>query len=172
VTRSTPAAVLAALALLAGCASAPTPAALSGRIALLVEAAPPAPARRFQAGFELRGDAQRGELDLTDPLGLVAARARWQPGAAELTTSDGAAARFGDLSELAERAFGEPLPLAALPDWLRGRPWPQAPHVRTAQGFEQLGWVVDLSRYADGQVVARRAAAPEVTLRARLDATP
>jgi outer membrane lipoprotein LolB len=159
--------------MLAACAT-PPPAALdvlSGRLALVVAAEPPQAARRFQGGFELRGNAERGELDLTNPLGMVVARARWQPGAVELLTSDGSIA-FSDLDELAARAFGEPLPMAALPDWLRGRPWPQAPHAVIAQGFEQLGWTIDLAGFGTGQVVARREAPPAVTLRAQLERAP
>jgi outer membrane lipoprotein LolB len=67
--------------------------------------------------------------------------------------------------------LGETLPLAALFDWLRGRPWPGAPSrpVAAPPGFEQLGWRVDLARFAEGQVDARRDRAPAVNVRARLD---
>lgn len=61
------------------------------------------------------------------------------------------------------------LPLAALFDWLRGRPWPRAESQARPDGFEQLGWVVDLSRRAEGWLLARREEAPEVTVRVRLD---
>jgi outer membrane lipoprotein LolB len=61
------------------------------------------------------------------------------------------------------------LPLAALFDWLRGRPWPRAVSQARSGGFEQLGWVVDLSRRAEGWLLVRREAAPEVTVRVLLD---
>jgi outer membrane lipoprotein LolB len=59
--------------------------------------------------------------------------------------------------------------LQALPAWLRGRPWPGADSRATAAGFEQLGWAVNLGRYAQGWLEITRAAAPAVTLRARLE---
>jgi outer membrane lipoprotein LolB len=168
------AAVVAAAVLLAGCASMP-PAGdvLAGRIALKIDAVANEPARQFNASFELRGNADAGELDLTHPLGTVVARARWAPGRAELVTPDGSTG-FTDLTDLAARTFGEPLPLAAVLDWLRGRPWPGAPHraAADARGFEQLGWQVDLAQFARGTVVARRASPAEVTLRALLERAP
>lgn len=169
------AAGLAALIVLAGCATPPPRAAgvLGGRLSVQVEASPAQAARQLSAGFELRGDATRGELDLSSPLGAVMARARWQPGGAELVTTEGTSA-FADLAELSTRTFGEPLPLAALFDWLRGRPWGEAPSAAlpAGTGFEQLGWQVETGRLAERQLVARRIAAPAVTLRVRLEDPP
>ena len=163
-------AALAALcaAVLAGCASTPpAPGWLSGRMS--VEVRPDdAPVRRVSSAFELHGDGERGELRLSSPLGSVVAVARWSPGEAVLETGDGTT-RYADLDELAREALGEPLPLAALPDWLAGRPWPGAPHAPTAAGFEQLGWTIDLGRFGDGAIDASRAAPPPVQVRARLD---
>jgi outer membrane lipoprotein LolB len=124
--------------------------------------------RSMTASFELRGSADRGELDLTSPLGQTVAKARWAPGTAQLMTSDGERS-FADLESLAREALGVALPLAALGDWLHGRPWQGAPSVPAAGGFEQLGWVVNLERAAAGWIVASRSAAPPVTVRARLD---
>jgi outer membrane lipoprotein LolB len=155
------------LLLAGGCASVPAPPdALSGRLAVRVEAAPP---KSVSTQFELRGDAARGELTLTTALGTTLARARWQPGDVQLITPDGEQ-RFADLDALAQETLGERLPLGALFDWLRGRPWSGAPSTPLPVGFEQLGWRVDVARYADGVVDASRAAAPAVTVRARLDA--
>jgi outer membrane lipoprotein LolB len=36
-------------------------------------------------------------------------------------------------------------------------------------GFEQLGWSVNLARFDEAWVTARRAQAPAVTVRAKLD---
>jgi outer membrane lipoprotein LolB len=79
---------------------------------------------------------------------------------------------FANLDDLSRRALGENLPLAALPDWLAGRPWPGAPHESRDAGFDQLGWQVQLARYSEGWVEARRTAPPEVLVRARLDRLP
>jgi outer membrane lipoprotein LolB len=161
---------------LAGCASfAPPPAApvaLTGRLAVSVEALGAAPARSVNANFELRGGARDGALDLSTPLGSLVAQARWSSAGATLTTPQGTAA-LPDLDTLAEQSLGERVPVAALFDWLRGRPWPGAPATPAAapaRGFEQLGWSVDLARFDDAVVTARRAAPPVVTVRARLEA--
>ncbi len=158
-----------ALALLAACATTPRPAPeLTGRLALRIEAHEGAPARSLSTQFELRGDAQAGSLQLTTPLGSTAAQARWRPGLAELITSEGTR-RFADLDALAENLLGESLPLAALAEWLRGRPWPGAPSAARDNGFEQLGWHIDLSRLAEGWVLAGRDRAPALSVRARLE---
>lgn len=158
-----------------GCASmAPPPVAgpaLSGRLAWQVAAHAGEPARQASALFELRGSDERGSLELSSVLGTLLARARWEPGSAELTTPAGVE-RFAGLAELARSAFGEPLPLGALFDWLRGRPWPGAPHEPEGAGFRQLGWQVDLGALAQGLLSARRAAEPAVTLRLRLEPAP
>lgn len=162
-------AALCALAL-AGCAAPPAveAPALSGRLALQVAAHAAEPARHLGATFELRGSAEQGELALSTPIGSTIAQARWWPGDAELTTSDGSR-RFTDLDALTQQMLGEPLPLPALFDWLRARPWPGADSARTDAGFDQLGWRVDLSRHAEGWVTMQRAQPPAVTLRVRLD---
>ena len=172
-------ACLAAALLLAGCASldrrAPEGTAfdtLAGRLALRVAADGTAPARSLGAAFELSGDARRGRLDLSAPLGLLVGRARWSPDGAVLVTPTGESA-YPDLDALARQLLGEDLPLAALFDWLRGRPWPGAASrafdAAEGTGFEQLGWRVDLAQFADGRVVARRDAPPAVTVQVRLD---
>jgi outer membrane lipoprotein LolB len=168
--RGGPPALLLALALLGGCATLapPRPPDLAGRLVLRVEAHGDSAVRSVSAGFELRGDAASGELLLTTALGSAAAQARWHPGAAELSTGQGTQ-HFADLDALAQALLGEALPLAALIDWLRGRPWPGAPSQAVAGGFEQLGWRVDLGRYAEGWVLAARARAPAIAVRALLE---
>lgn len=165
------AAALGVAALLAACATVtPPPGApqdrLDGRLALRIDSKPP---QSMSASFELIGDGDRGQLVLTNPLGLRLALAEWAPGRpARLVTSDGER-HFDDLDSLAEGALGERVPLGALPDWLRGRPWAQAPSRAFEAGFEQLGWAVDLARQAEGRVGLKRAAAPAVDLRVQLD---
>lgn len=166
---------LMGLALLAGCATRPQREAvdvLSGRLAVQVAAHGTTEARQVSASFELRGQSQAGELDLLSPLGTVVAQARWRPGGVEVATSEGVR-RYASLSELARQALGEPIPLEALADWLRARPWHPLPHQRTDLGFEQAGWQVDLHRAAEGFIMVRRLTPPPaVTLRARLDVPP
>jgi outer membrane lipoprotein LolB len=159
---------VAVAALLSACASVPDSApVLSGRLAVSVAASAAGPARGFNAAFDLQGDAQRGRLDLSTPLGPRLGTARWTP--AEAVLDDGQSTRrYPDLTTLAKDLLGEPLPLQALPDWLRGRPWPGAAHRAGEGGFEQLGWTLDTSQLADGRLNATRAAPPAVTLRVRL----
>ena len=111
------------------------------------------------ASFELQGSAQAGRLNLSTPLGSVLAQARWAPGSVVLATPQGERS-FADLDALTREVLGESVPVAALFDWLRGRPWAGAASVASASvaepGFAQLGWSVSLARFDDGLVVARR----------------
>lgn len=175
--RSAASALTAALVMTA-CASVPRGAepivadTLSGRLAVRVEASDGAAARTENAAFELQGNAQAGRLSLSTPLGSVLAQARWAPGSVVLVTPQGER-RFDDLDRLTREVLGESVPVAALFDWLRGRPWAGAPSVATIApgelGFAQLGWSVSLARFDDGLVVAKRESAPVVTVRAKLD---
>ena len=175
--RGRAAALIAALVMTA-CASVrqvDTPATgefLSGRLAVSVAAHEGTPARSENAAFELRGDAQAGQLNLSTPLGSVLAQARWAPGSVVLATPQGER-HFADLDTLTQEVLGESVPVAALFDWLRGRPWSGAASVSVGApaeaGFVQLGWSVGLARFDDGLVVARRERAPVVTIRAKLD---
>lgn len=163
---------LAALALLAACAAPPrNPAAnpwTTGRLSLRVEATADKPSQGLSAAFELRGSGETGELRLLSPLGTRLVTARWGSDGAVLQTNEGER-RFASLDDLAVQALGEPLPLAALPDWLAGRPWPRQPFRAVADGFEQLGWQVNTSERLEGRVSARRESPPAVQLRVRLD---
>ena len=163
-------AMVAMVVLLQGCATT-TPVGpgetpwIGGRLSLRIDANP---VQNVSAAFELRGNGNSGELRLNSPLGTRLAAARWSPGSAVLADSQGEQ-RYASLQDLSRKALGEVLPLAALPDWLAGRPWPDAPHAINPAGFEQLGWMVQLTRRADGFVEASRAAPPAVLLRVKLD---
>ena len=168
------AALLLALAL-AGCAqlqkappAAVTEARLSGRISVTVAGNVHNRGTGGAASFELFGGPQAGRLELTSPLGALVARAEWRPGLVSLQTP-GDERRFDDLDALTRELLGEPVPVAALFDWLQARPWPAAPHEKTTAGFEQLGWRIEPKLPA---LVATRLAEPVVTLRARLDDGP
>jgi outer membrane lipoprotein LolB len=164
----------AVAAALSGCASLREPGidALAGRLAVRVESVSGEPARSLSAGFELLGDAERGSLALSTPLGTVLAQARWSPGQVLLVTPQGRTP-YADLAALTRDLLGEPLPVAALFDWLRGRPWPgaasSASHPPEEAGFVQLGWQVTLARFDEGFIAARRAGPPVVTVHARVE---
>lgn len=167
---------LATTALLGGCASLlpPETSMLEGRLAVQVDSMPDAPARSFAAPFTLRGNEQHGTLEMSTPLGTMLARATWSADSALLLTADGQR-RYATLDAMAQDLFGESLPMGALLAWLRGQPWGPAPWqvTTTPVGFEQLGWVVDLTRQAEGFITATRSTPrPRVTVRARLDVAP
>lgn len=168
---------MAALTLVvAGCAGlqahtdvAPLTRHSSGRIAVRVDGDA---SRSMSASFDLRGDARVGLLELSSPLGTQMARATWRPGDVELVTTDGRR-RYDALDDLAEDAFGQPVPLVALLAWLKGRAWDGAPAtpLGSEAGHIQLGWEVHLGRLGDGIILARRISPqPVITVNVRLDA--
>lgn len=180
-----------AATVLSGCAAwAPKPPAdgvLSGRLAVRIQSEP---ARSMSSTFELGGAEADGWLRLIGPLGATVAEARWDTAGAVLTTSNDER-HYDSLDALSQDVLGDRFPLAALPDWLRGRPWAGAPSrpldaadppsspgaaadAATAPhgirpGFEQLGWIVDLGRFDRGAVGATRAAPTVMTVRVLLD---
>ena len=145
--------------------------AFAGRLAVRIEPEGSSPARSFTANFDLEGNPTSGRLDLTTPLGTIVGRARWSPQAVTLATPRGESA-YPDLDALTHEVIGEPLPVAALFDWLHGRPWPDAPAepAPDGHGFSQLGWSVDLTRFADDALLlAHRPQPPAVDVRIKLD---
>jgi outer membrane lipoprotein LolB len=144
---------------------------LSGRMTVRVDATSATPARAVSAAFELSGNAQRGRLDLNTPLGTTLARARWQPGSVAVTTPQGDS-QHDDLPSMTRALLGEDLPVLALFDWLRGRPWlgaPSTPAAVPSPDFTQLGWEVNLAEFPQHWVTARRTQTPAVLLRVKLD---
>jgi outer membrane lipoprotein LolB len=164
-----------AAALVAGCASTPpsdsASAWTSGRMVVRIEATATRAASSLEADFELRGDSNQGELRLMSPLGSRLAGTRWSASEAVLDTGQGET-RFPDLEALSRAAFGEQLPLRALPDWLAGRPWPGAASDARADGFAQLGWRVSLAGLTHGRIDAVREEPPRVVVRVRLERSP
>ena len=159
--RALAAGLLCALSvLLGGCAQPPrlaptvdgqTQTYWRGRLALRVDKSPE-PASFF-ANFELSGQAPAGELLLSSPLGTTLAQLRWTPQLA-LLRSNGQTRAFDSLEALATEATGTPIPIAALFEWLQGRPAPAD------------GWQADLSPLDAGRLVARRSQpAPAAELR-------
>jgi outer membrane lipoprotein LolB len=140
--------VLLCAAWLTACATprpvAPGEAAWNGRLALRVDNDPP---QSFSAGFDLRGSAQTGELQLTSPLGTTLATVIWSPQGAELRQG-GQITQRSSLDELTTELGGTALPVSALFEWLQG------------QAGSASGWQVDLARHAEGRVTAWRTSPP------------
>ena len=148
---------------IAGCAQLPRAGAQggpkselwTGRISLQVQSEPP---QSFSASFELKGQAERGELSLISPLGSVLGVLRWSPGEAVLDSGNGKIQRFASVDELMAQATGAAVPLGALFAWLQG------------DNAAASGWSADLSRYQDGRISAKRVQpAPQADLRVVLD---
>jgi len=179
--------VLAAGALalaLAACATHPPPLAgvvYTGKLAVRSEAAGDQAARSDSGQFELSGSPSEGQLVLTSPIGVAVARASWshpagihgEPGQIELE-ANGRTLRFDSLDAMTQEAIGQRLPLAAMFDWLAGRPWPGAPATRAPDGgsFEQLGWHVDLASFAPSQLIVADRTAPPPALHVRVKLDP
>ena len=126
----------------------------SGRISLQIQSEPP---QAFFTGFELKGEAERGELTLTSPIGSVLGIMRWSPGEATLESGAGIK-RFASVDALLEQTTGAAVPVAGLFDWLAGR------------DTSLNGWTADLSKRNAGRIDAIRVdPAPQTKLRIVLD---
>jgi outer membrane lipoprotein LolB len=151
--------VLSSVLLAAGCATTRmTPmdanAYWSGRMAIQVLKDPP---ESLSAGFELQGSAQAGEMVLLSPIGTTLARLEWTPQGARLTQGQ-QQVDSTSLQRLGAHLTGTELPIAALFEWLAGRP------------AEATGWQVDLTAHAQGRINAeRREPSPAAVLRIALD---
>ena len=138
-----------AIVLIAACARPTVPnqsnsietKAWSGRISLQVADEPP---QSFSGSFALNGQPSRGDMTLFSPLGTVVGILRWSPGRAELDSGNGKVRRFASVDELTRSATGSVIPLDALFAWLQGTP------------ANVGGWTADLSRHADGRIIAKR----------------
>ena len=126
----------------------------AGRISLQIQSEPP---QAFFTGFELKGQAGRGELTLTSPIGNVLGIMRWSPDEATLQAS-GDIKRYASVDALLEQTTGAAVPVAGLFDWLAGK------------NTEVNGWTADLSRLGAGRIDATRTSpAPQTKLRIVLD---
>lgn len=154
----------AAAVLLTSCAQPPRLAPMTdgqaqaywrGRLALRVDGSPEPTS--FFANFELSGQAPSGELLLSSPLGTTLAQLRWNPQQA-LLRNNGQTRTFETLDALVTEATGTALPIAALFEWLQGRP------------AAADGWQADLTQLDAGRLVARRSLpAPAAELRLVLE---
>ena len=117
--------------------------AWSGRISVRTTGAGFQAPQQFSAGFVLTGSATKGELSLDTPLGTTLAKARWAPGMAELTQG-GTTQAYASVDDMTAALTGEPLPLAALFQWLQG------------EASTVNGWTPNLTQHAQGRISATR----------------
>jgi outer membrane lipoprotein LolB len=130
----------------------------TGRLSLVFDEAAVGSPSSFSGAFELRGLPQKGELDLLTPLGSIAAQLKWQPGQALLIQA-GQTLSFASADELIAKATGTSISAQQLFDWLQGK----------STAASASDWQVDLARYADGRITARRTGQQAATLRIILE---
>ena len=126
----------------------------NGRISLKIQSDPP---QSFFASFELSGQAEAGELNLTTPLGGTVALIKWTPVFATLESAQGLK-QFISLDELLDKTIGAAIPISALFGWLAGNL------------TQTQGWTANLSEYGAGRIEATRLLPePQAQLRLILD---
>lgn len=148
-------ALLFACLLIAGCATLPPPArppveaiqsfAFHGRLAVRQGET------RHHLKIEWRHDPARDEILLATPLGQGVAEIVRDTEGARLTLADKRRFAADDWSELAERAFGFRLPLAASSRWLLGAPadpegWRLRVVERESEAPDALPRLIELER--------------------------
>jgi len=154
------------LLLLAGCAAVPQKTLpmgpigeafyLSGRVS--VKHGTDAASGRISWQHDRDGD----DLLLSNPFGQGVARIIRRDGLVTLTTSDQKVYRAKDVEDLTEQVLGWRLPLAGLPDWVRGRAAAGAPAQTRLNGAHRLaelrqsGWVVKFLDYDDASGLPSR----------------
>jgi outer membrane lipoprotein LolB len=127
-------------------------------------------------------DAANDDLLFSSPLGQGVARIVRRDKLVTLTTSDQKVHRASDVETLTEQVLGWRLPLAGLPDWVRGRAAAGAPAQTRLDGSQRLaelrqsGWLVQLDYKSDnGPPALLRLSREEVEIRLVIDqwqATP
>jgi outer membrane lipoprotein LolB len=107
-------------------------------------------------------DAVSDDLLFSAPLGQGVARIVWRDAVARLTTSDQKLYQAGDVESLTEQVLGWRLPLAGMPDWVRGRAVEGVPaeaQLDASQRLKELrqsGWLVEFIDYASGSGLPSR----------------
>ena len=126
----------------------------------------------FSASFEWLQSAEDYDVALWGPLGQGRVRLHGDGKRLTIIDSRGRTATGRSAEAFAEAALGWSVPITALRYWVRGRYDPASPVAveRSAanglpSGFEQFGWVVDVSRWRDsatgpvpGRIVVQRGA--------------
>ena len=165
----------AAATLLAACVALPEPSPpppggfeLSGRVAIhhTNEAA--------SGRIFWRHSDDADELLITSPLGQGIARINRERDEYRLVTGDNRLYRAADAESLTEQALGWRLPLAGLPDWVRGRASPGRPaELRPGAGgsleLMQDGWHVAYEEFRGGRPFRLRISREDLEIRLVVD---
>jgi outer membrane lipoprotein LolB len=117
--------------------------ALSGRVAVKYGA------EAASGKISWQHDAAGDDLLFSTPLGQGVARIVRRDGLVTLTTSDQKVYQANNVETLTEQVLGWRLPLAGLPDWVRGRASAGEPAQTRLDGLQRLaelrqsGWLVE-----------------------------
>jgi len=121
-------------------------------------------------------DAEGDDLLFSTPLGQGVARIVRRGGLTNLTTSDQKVYQASDVETLTEQVLGWRLPLAGLPDWVRGRAAAGTPAETQLEGsrlseLRQSGWLVEYLGYTgeNGLPSRLRLSREEVEIRLAID---
>ena len=167
--------------LLAGCAAIeqqPAPSApigdafyLSGRVSVKYGA------EAASGKISWQHDLASDDLLLSTPLGQGVARIVRRDALVSLTTSDQRTYQASDVETLTAQVLGWRLPLAGLPDWVRGRAAAGAPAQERMDSSQRLaelsqsGWLVEFLDYsgANGLPARLRLSREDVEIRLVID---
>ncbi len=124
-----------------------------------------------------RHDAAGDDLLFSTPLGQGVARIVRRDDLVSLTTSDQKVYRASDVETLTEQMLGWRLPLAGLPDWVRGRAVVGVPAQTRLDGSQRLaelrqsGWLVEFLDYKseNGPPALLRLSCADVEIRLVID---
>jgi outer membrane lipoprotein LolB len=152
---STPRSAVAGLwvVLLAACATTPAPAPTGASFELTGRVAVRSAQDAVSGGLLWRHGPGFDDLMISTPLGQGVAEITRRAGRYTLVTADARRISATDPEALTEQALGWRLPLAGLPDWVRGRPYPEArAETRYSQDgrvqlIRQLGWTIEYLGY-------------------------
>lgn len=140
--------------LLTGCASLPDAGPAAGGFNLRGKLGVIQHEESFSGRFLWRQDAQAFVIDLWGPLGQGRVQLDGNPRRLVLREGDGSVISRGAPETVMRRHLGWSLPLAVLPQWVRGQPAPGLPVSDRRfddQGrlvaFTQLDWQVELERF-------------------------
>ena len=122
-------------------------------------------------------DPASDDLLISTPLGQGVARIVRRDAMVSLTTSDQKVYQASDVESLTEQALGWRLPLAGLPDWVRGRAAAGAPAQTRADAsprlaeLRQSGWLVEFLDFngPDGLPSRLRLSREDVEIRLVID---
>lgn len=149
-------------ALLGACASlAPSQAVREGEFAVAGRVAVRYGDEAASGRVTWRHSDSDDDLLISTPLGQGIAEITRREGVYTLVTSDGQRFTAADPERLTEQALGYALPLAGLPDWLRGRAQPGVPADTRYDGAQlaelrQQGWTIEYLAYDDDRRLPMR----------------